>query len=124
MSTYVLVVESSNKSRMSIVNLLENFGISNVVEASDAQQAIDQFKKGQFDLILADWNLPNGQGSKIVREIRHADKSVPIIVTTTQAEPKELQQATQAGANGYIVKPFSDDELREALDKYMSAATR
>ena len=124
MSTYVLVVENSDKTRKGIVGTLEEFGISNVVEASDAEGAINQFKKGHFDLVLTDWNLPAGQGSKIVRDIRQTNQNVPIIVTSTKGEPKDMQQATQAGANGYIVKPFSNNELREKLDKYMTAAAR
>jgi len=124
MSTYALVVESSENTRKNILSILDQFGIANVVEASDAQGGINQFKQGQFDLVLADWNLPKGEGAKLVREIRQANKEVPIVVTTTKAEPKDMQQATQAGANGYIVKPFTDYQLREALDKYMTAATR
>ena len=123
MSTFVLLVENSDKTRKGIADALKEFGISNVVEATDAESAINLFKAGQFDLVLTDWNLPAGQGSKIVRYIRQTNKNVPIIVTTTKAEPKDMQQATQAGANGYIVKPFSNDELRETLDKYMTAAT-
>ena len=123
MSTYVLVVESSNEMRKSIVGALEEFGISNIVEANDAPEGINLFKKGQFDFVLTDWNLPEGKGPQFVQDIRQTNKNVPIIVTSTKTDTKDMQQASQAGATGFIVKPFSNDELRETLDQYMTATT-
>ena len=124
MSLNVLVAESSPQSRKNIIQSLQEIGVRNVTEASDGPEAIRQYKEAQFDLLFIDWNLQGQQGQNLVQEIRQLNRDVPIIATVPTAGRDFAQEADQAGASGFLVKPFTTEILREKLEKYAGASTR
>ena len=123
MSFNVLVADSSTRTRQDIVQALQEIGVGNVVETADGEEAISQFNQGQFDLVAFDWNLASQKGRNFVQEIRQQNKGVPIIVTSTDAESEVALEADKAGASDFLIKPFSNDRLRQILDKYVGATT-
>jgi len=118
MGTRVLVADDSSTMRKIILRSLQAVGVTESVEAADGAEAVTLFKKGEFDLVLTDWNMPGKTGLEVVQEIRSQDASVPIIMVTTEAEKGRVLQAIQAGVSDYLVKPFTADTLREKLEKH------
>ena len=97
---------------------LEAVGVTAPVEAADGSQAVTLFRPGQFDLVLTDWNMPGKSGLEVIREIRAQDPEVPIIMITTEAEKSRVGKAIDAGVSDYLVKPFTPEILRGALEKH------
>ena len=118
MGTRVLVADDSSTMRKIILRSLEAVGVPNAVEAGDGDEAVSLFSQGEFDLVLTDWNMPGKSGLEVIQEIRKADKDVPIIMVTTEAEKSRVMEAIQAGVSDYLVKPFTADTLREKLEKH------
>jgi two-component system chemotaxis response regulator CheY len=116
--TRVLIADDSGTMRTIIRRSLESIGISDTVEAADGVQAIAQFKPGEFDLVLTDWNMPGKSGLEVAREVRAQDKTVPIVMITTESEKSRVVEAIQAGVSDYLVKPFTPDGLRAKLEKF------
>ncbi len=84
----------------------------------DGVQALQKLRNRSFDFVVTDWNMPNMQGIDLLRAIR-ADpqlRHIPILMVTAEAKRENILEAAQAGVNGYIVKPFTAETLREKLD--------
>ena len=119
MSYNILVADNSNKTRQNIVKSLKQIGVSATTEAADGEQAINLFQKGQFDLVLTDWNLSTPKGENVVQQIRKFNKEVPIIATSTASQKNGELEAKQTGASDFLVKPFSNDLLREKIERFL-----
>jgi two-component system chemotaxis response regulator CheY len=104
--------------RKIILRSLNAVGVNDIVEAADGEEAIDLFSKGEFDLVLTDWNMPGKSGLEVIQTIRQSNKDVPILMVTTEAEKSRVLEAIQAGVSDYLVKPFTADTLREKLEKH------
>jgi two-component system chemotaxis response regulator CheY len=115
----VLVVDDSGVMRKIISRSLNAVGVTDIVEATDGQDAIQKFTDDTFDMILTDWNMPNKSGLELVTEIRALGSSVPIIMITTEAQKSQVIAAIQAGVNDYLTKPFEAEDLRAKLDKFV-----
>jgi len=114
-----LVVDDFSTMRRIVRNLLKELGFSNVDEAEDGQIALHKLKNGQFDFVVSDWNMPNMTGIELLRAMR-ADpqlKGTPLLMVTAEAKKENIIEAATAGANGYIVKPFTAATLDEKLKK-------
>jgi two-component system chemotaxis response regulator CheY len=89
-----------------------------VFEAGDGKQALEEIgRTGPLDLALVDWNMPVMTGIELVTEVR-AQKNLDgmaIMMVTTETEATQVQRALEAGANEYVMKPFTDDILKEKL---------
>ncbi|MBY0446095.1 MAG: response regulator, partial [Burkholderiales bacterium] len=87
--------------------------------AEDGQVALHKLKNGSFEFVVTDWNMPNMTGIELLRAIR-ADaqlKHLPVMMVTAEAKKENIIEAATAGANGYIVKPFTAATLDEKLKK-------
>jgi len=94
-------------------------GFSNTSEADDGTTALPMLKGGNFDLLITDWNMPGMQGIDLLKEVR-ADanlQSLPVLMVTAEQKKEQIVEAAQAGVNGYIVKPFTAQILKEKLEK-------
>lgn len=114
-----LVVDDFSTMRRIVRNLLKELGFSNVDEAEDGQVALHKLKSSQFDFVVTDWNMPNMTGIELLRAIR-ADpslKHLPVLMITAEAKKENIVEAAQAGASGYVVKPFTAATLDEKLGK-------
>ena len=114
-----LVVDDFSTMRRIVRNLLKELGFSNVDEAEDGVAALNKLRGSQFDFVISDWNMPNMTGIDLLTAIR-ADanlKSLPVLMITAEAKKENIVAAAQAGASGYIVKPFTAAVLEEKLNK-------
>lgn len=119
MSLKVLVADDSGVMRKIIIRVLKSIGVEDVVEAADGDEALAKFVKGEFQLVLTDWNMPGKTGLDVVAGIRAQDPDVVLIMITTEAEKRRVLDAIQAGVNDYLAKPFEADTLREKLEKHV-----
>lgn len=115
----VLVVDDSSMIRRLIKNALTQAGFSQISEATNGQEAVDQTREtSDFGLILMDWNMPKVTGLEAVKAIRSSGNQTPIIMVTTEAEKSRVVEAIKAGINDYLVKPFTPDQLVERINKF------
>ena len=114
-----LVVDDFSTMRRIVRNLLKELGFSNVDEAEDGAVALQKLKGGGFDFVVTDWNMPNMDGLTLLQTIRAdaALKTLPVLMITAEAKKENIVAAAQAGASGYIVKPFTAATLNEKLTK-------
>lgn len=115
----VLVADDSGTMRKIIIRILQAIGIPNATEAKDGDEAVALFKRGGISLVLTDWNMPGKSGLEVIREIRSQDKTVPIIMITTEAEKSRVLEAIQVGVSDYIIKPFEAESLRAKLERFV-----
>jgi two-component system chemotaxis response regulator CheY len=118
----ILLVDDSRTIRNIQRNVLKQLGHTDITEAEDGVQALAMFQESVPDLMLINWNMPNMDGITLVRKIRETDKTVPVIMCTTEAERSRVLEAIKAGVNNYIVKPFSADSLGEKIEQTMAKA--
>jgi len=118
-STRFLVVDDFSTMRRIVRNLLTELGYVTVEEAEDGAAALQRLRADRFDFVISDWNMPNMTGLELLKAIR-ADgtlKSTPVLMITAEARKENIIDAAQAGASGYIVKPFTAATLDEKLAK-------
>lgn len=94
-----------------------------ITTASDGLMGLELFKKHHFDLILLDWMLPKMTGLELCKAIRTTDKKIPILFLTAKDTIQETVEGLQSGANDYIKKPFSFEELVERIKIHFRAQT-
>ncbi|PWC14295.1 chemotaxis protein CheY [Brenneria roseae subsp. americana] len=114
-----LVVDDFSTMRRIVRNLLKELGFNNVEEAEDGADALNKLRAGAFDFVISDWNMPNMDGLELLQTIR-ADGSLsklPVLMVTAEAKKENIIAAAQAGASGYVVKPFTAATLEEKLSK-------
>jgi len=114
-----LVVDDFSTMRRIVRNLLKELGFTNVDEAEDGAVAWQKIQGTPFDFIITDWNMPNMDGLTLLQTIRgHATyKTLPVLMITAEAKKENIIAAAQAGATGYIVKPFTAATLNEKMTK-------
>jgi two-component system chemotaxis response regulator CheY len=113
-----LVVDDSNAMRSIMARILRSVGFE-VVEASDGQEALDHLKQGAVPQVaLVDWNMPRMDGVEFLRSMRGnaAWDDVPVMMVTAETESSLVVTALEAGANDYLMKPFTREMLIEKLD--------
>ncbi|HUO10539.1 MAG TPA: response regulator [Phycisphaerae bacterium] len=120
----VLIVDDSRTMRNIQKNVLTKlYPECQMTEAGDGLEALTVLASGStFDLILADWNMPNMDGFRMVCKIREKDKTTPIIMVTTEAEKPRIIEAIKAGVNNYCIKPFTPDVLGEKIKQTLDRA--
>ncbi|MBS4096395.1 MAG: chemotaxis response regulator CheY [Sulfuricella sp.] len=114
-----LVVDDFSTMRRIIRNLLKELEFTNVDEAEDGLIGLNKLRGGGYDFVVSDWNMPNMTGIDMLRGIR-ADaniKHLPVLMVTAEAKKENIIEAAQAGADGYVVKPFTAAVLEEKLNK-------
>jgi two-component system chemotaxis response regulator CheY len=118
-NTKFLVVDDFPTMRRIIRNLLKELGFTNVEEAEDGVDGLAKLRDGDFQFVVSDWNMPNMTGIDMLKQIR-ADEQLqhlPVLMVTAEAKKENIIAAAQAGASGYVVKPFTAATLDEKLKK-------
>ncbi len=118
MAQKIIIVDDSNAIRQSVSFILKENGYE-TMEACDGQDGLNKLKSEKVDLIITDVNMPNMDGITMVKELRATDihKFTPILVLTTESQASIMQEGKNAGATGWIVKPFSNDKLIATVKK-------
>jgi two-component system chemotaxis response regulator CheY len=114
-----LVVDDFSTMRRIVMNLLKELGYSNMEEAEDGVVALKKLQAEKYDFVVTDWNMPNMTGLELLVAIRKDDKlkNLPVLLVTAEAKNDNIVAAAQAGASGYVVKPFTAVILEEKLNK-------
>ncbi|WP_423821845.1 chemotaxis response regulator CheY [Salinisphaera sp. SPP-AMP-43] len=114
-----LVVDDFSTMRRIVRNLLKELGYNNIEEAEDGAEALNKLASGNFQFVVSDWNMPNLDGLEMLKTIRADDnlKHLPVLMVTAEAKKENIVAAAQAGASGYVVKPFTAATLEEKMNK-------
>jgi len=115
----ILIVDDFSTMRRIIKNLLRDLGFSNTHEADDGVTALPMLKNGDFHFLVTDWNMPGMTGIDLLRAVRADEKlaTLPVLMVTAEAKRDQIIEAAQAGVNGYVVKPFTAQALKEKIEK-------
>ncbi len=113
-----MVVDDSRTIRIILTKMLSELGLE-VCPAGDGKEGLEvaEREKGAFSVIMADWNMPEMNGLELVKRLRSDPRlaSVPIVMITTETETRQVMAALEAGANEYVMKPFSRDIIADKL---------
>ena len=114
-----LIVDDFSTMRRIVRNLLKELGYTNVDEAEDGAQALAKLRSEPFDFVISDWNMPVMDGMTMLKQMRADPKfaKLPVLMVTAEAKKENIIAAAQAGANGYVVKPFTAATLDEKIAK-------
>jgi two-component system chemotaxis response regulator CheY len=116
MSKIVLTVDDSRTMRDMLRLALVDAGFT-VIQAEDGEHGLEVMREGVPDVIVTDINMPRLDGYGFIEGVR-ADpqyRATPILVLSTESSPEKKMRARDAGASGWIVKPFSPEKLVEAI---------
>ena len=120
----ILTVDESPSIRQMLAYVLSSNGY-NVIEAEDGEQGLEFAKASQADLVLTDQNMPKMDGIALIKALRSLPnyKKVPIMMLTTESSQALKQQGRDAGATGWMVKPFDPEKLLEMLKRAFAQTT-
>jgi len=114
-----LIVDDSSVMRKIVERSLRQAGLDGlvVVEAANGVEGLEALKAAPVDLILSDINMPAMDGLEFLRQIREQKLAVgiPVVMITTESSEEHVKQAIQAGARGYIRKPFTAEQVKERV---------
>ena len=107
----VLIIEDSATMRKIVKGFLSRIGDFDIVEAESCHEGLEKLATTSVNLILVDWNMPGMLGIDFIRTVRGNPRlaKTPIIMITSNAEKQHVLSAVMAGANDYVVKPFTAD---------------
>ena len=116
----ILAVDDSASMRQMVSFTLNGAGCD-VVEAVDGVDALNKAKSKKFDCVVTDVNMPNKDGITLIKDLRALPdyKFVPMLMLTTESGADKKQQGKEAGATGWIVKPFNPDQLLKTIQKVL-----
>ena len=117
----ILVVDDARVVRMLEAHTLANAGFD-VVEAENGLDALEKVKGRAFDLIVTDINMPELDGIGLIKELRKLEscRFTPIIVLSTVAQEEKVREGREAGASGWLYKPFTGIQLMQAVRKFIT----
>ncbi|MGA2187979.1 MAG: response regulator [Steroidobacteraceae bacterium] len=120
MALTILAVDDSASMRQMVSFTLKHAGYE-VIEAADGVDALEYARSNSVNLVLTDVNMPRMDGITLVRELRQlsAYKFTPMLVLTTESGPEKKMQGKQAGATGWLVKPFNPEKLLATIAKVL-----
>lgn len=118
MTLGVLVVDDSDYMRAHVQSALEDEEFEIVAEATNGVEAVKAFKEheNEIDLVMMDIVMREANGVKATAAITELDPDAKIVMCTSVGQKKKMQLAAKAGADGYIIKPFDEDDVREAIE--------
>lgn len=118
---YVMVIDDSPTIRVSVEYALKNLGhpIRQAENGTDAIQKIGAYSASGDSVMLCicDVNMPVMDGITFIREFRKTDSFTPILVLTTESENEKIKEGREAGASGWVIKPFEPAELGRVVEK-------
>ncbi len=114
----VLIVDDYKTTVRIVSNLLRQIGFENLDEASNGEEALKKLESQPYGLVLSDWNMEPMSGYELLTRIRsHPDiRDTPFVMITAETRPENILAAKSAGADNYIIKPFTAETLRGKLE--------
>ncbi|MFL9877318.1 response regulator [Herbaspirillum rhizosphaerae] len=121
---YFLVVDDFSTMRRIVTGLLKELDFTKMAEAEDGSAAMKILEGGAaaITFVLTDWNMPVMDGLALLKKIRATPSlaHLPVLMITAEAKKENIVEAAQAGADGYIVKPFNAATLKEKIEKILA----
>lgn len=116
----VLTVDDSASIRQMVSFTLSEAGY-NVIQASDGREGLEKVKTASVNLVITDLNMPNMDGIALIKSIREIPqlKFIPILMLTTESQNEKKIEGKQAGATGWIIKPFKPEQLIAVVKKVL-----
>jgi len=118
----VLIVDDAAFMRMMIKNIISKNGYEVVGEAENGQAAVELYKQHKPDLVTMDITMPEMNGIEGVKAIRSIDPGANIIMCSAMGQQAMVMEAIQAGAKDFIVKPFQQDRILQAIERVLTRA--
>ncbi len=120
MSKTIMTVDDSASVRLMVSFTLKQLGYE-VLEAANGNEALKKLGENRIHMLITDVNMPELDGISLVRKVREnpSYRFIPIIILTTESEQAKKREGRDAGATGWIVKPFSPDQLTAVVKKVM-----
>jgi len=123
MNKYIMVIDDSPTIRVSVELALKQLGLM-IKQAENGQDALDKINEiknsgDEIVLCLSDINMPVLNGIEFITEFRKVDKFTPVVVLTTEAEKDIIQKGKEAGASGWIIKPFQAEDLLNVVKRFV-----
>ncbi len=119
MASDVLIVDDSAAIRKILARVLQQTEVitGKIFEAGDGIQALEVLREHPVSLVLSDINMPNMDGLDFLKEFRSnaAWNEIPVVMITTEGSQAKVMEAVEAGASGYVRKPFTADQIKEKL---------
>lgn len=118
-SKKILVLDDTPTMRMIVTGMLHDLGFTDVVEAENTDMALEIVKREAIAIVLADWNLPGKSGIEFLRQIRAVSttRDLPVVIMTSNNDPRQIEEARRAGVSSYLVKPFGMPDLLARLEE-------
>jgi two-component system chemotaxis response regulator CheY len=112
-----LVIDDSLPMRRIITNVLSRLGHTDVILAGNGREALKRLETEQIDFVITDWYMPEMSGLDFVRTLRskEATKDVPIVIVTGNGSKDDVARAIELRVNGYVLKPFTAETLRDRI---------
>ncbi|MDE3057507.1 MAG: response regulator [Bacteroidota bacterium] len=117
----VLIVDDSEHSRALLTMLMRREGVKNVHHAMDGEAAVEKFKELRPALVFLDNMLPKLSGMEALKKIRSFDPTAKVIMISAISTPAVVQEAKEAGASYYLIKPYSPDKVVEVVRRMLDA---
>lgn len=117
MSKSVLIVDDAAFMRLMIRDILTRNGFDVCGEAANGYQAIEKYAETKPDLVLMDITMPEMNGLEALKVIKEADKGAKVIMCSALGQQDMVMESIQNGAQDFIVKPFQEDKLVQAVNK-------
>lgn len=121
-----LIVDDSSVMRKIVERALRQAGLDSITvhEAATGVEALEVLRSCRVDLILSDINMPSMDGLEFLRQLslQKLAVGVPVVMITTESSEEHVRQAIQAGARGYIRKPFTAEQVKERVLPLLNAA--
>ena len=120
MTKKIMTADDSPSMRQMVSFTLKEAGFD-VIEAADGQDALNKLKADKADMVITDLNMPNMDGLELIKAIRELPeyKFIPIIMLTTESDESKKQAGKDAGATGWLVKPFKPPQLTAVIKKVL-----
>ncbi|HWG91227.1 MAG TPA: response regulator [Candidatus Thermoplasmatota archaeon] len=119
MSNKIMLVDDSAYMRGVLKNILRGAGYTAFVEASNGADAVGTYQKEKPDLVLMDIVMPQKNGIEALRDIKEIDAEARVVMVTAIGQEVIRNEAAEAGAEGFIVKPFEAGQVRETVERVL-----
>ena len=117
----IFIVDDMPSIRKVLKRILKQLGFNILIEAGDGKEAWDILQNKQFDLIIADWNMPKMNGLELLKKIRSSNthKRIPFLMLTGEAGKEQIIEAASSGVTDYVVKPFTAEIISKKLENIL-----
>jgi CheY-like chemotaxis protein/Flp pilus assembly protein TadD len=124
LGTVFLVVDDDKGARQIVVDYLKSFGYRNILEAKDGGEALQYLRSEKIDFVISDWEMPTANGIELLRALKTDPKlnGIPFVMVTSPVSQEKLkiEDAAAAKVDGYVIKPFRSDVLKEKIDQILT----